>query len=536
MTFFWEVLTNHQLIRIADDLEFPCSASHETLRFDVYSPRSSGSFGFTGTVAERLNVLSDPKQIKDHLKTAVTVQPLAPRPQKPAEPVRHTQEPSVALSLTLSPSPYVATSADTKADVLGKFLALVALGPITKAAVELRINARNAVSSTDMASLFATNTQAFLANDSFTEDDVYPSVALGASEIESHLSYVILKDKAYKDLRPWLWRWFSDYERGLIIDNANNALSRLGYLDTHPLRRRIVDKAVAELPRKPTPLGGGLLMGKRASSTANSPAVHHAPAPPASPLNLSASSTFKRAATDSPRPDGRKKSRTNGSPLKEAKRPFVALLSLSLSEDEKQNKSGTKEGKRSNSSGSNNSMQSTATLYTLPSSVNEEPLPENPHSEDDSKLGLARSPAPRSASTVDKKQQYYIQLAEKFRVKYLDYTALHAELTKERKGTSQEKKKKLMKLFELHNTLAEWKRKLWDYHNVNNMAQGIMNLSRHKKTNSGSAILAPTLTQLFSEDRFSKASTTSPAVRPERFGKSARKPEPRPKSKVALDY
>lgn len=455
--------------------------------------------------------------------TAPAASPKASAPTKVAQPV--------ALLHTLLA--YAFSALDSRDAVLGKFLAFLALGPMTRADVEARLNAAHVLPQGDLNTLYAQHTQAYLKS-SFADHDIYPLLALGAVRISPAQAYVILKDKAYKDLRPWLWGHYSPYERGLIIDNAHNALTRLGYLDTHPLRRRIVEKSPPQ--KNPVVVGGALLSSKKTLSASNTPLLHAGVAPPASPLSLSA----RRAATASPKLNVR---RTDTSPLKDAKRKFVASLSLLSSEDEKQAKKGKREGKRSNSSGSSGSNASNAsnitmnsmsgaTSYTLPSSTEESQPMDEDHSDDEKPRVVISRPA--SVAAGDKKQVYYTQLAEKFRAKYQEYEKLHLQLGRgTRKGSVLEKRKQLMKLFELHSLLAEWKRKLWDYHNENSMAEGVMNLSKHRKTNSGSA--STHASPFLAPDKFSKAHTSSPSVgTSDRFAK--RKPEPRPRAKIALDY
>lgn len=535
------VVKNGQyLIKVNENLVYPCSSSTESLRFDVYAPlHKKGHFDFAGTVSERLNVLTDPRQIKDHESAPLAAsQPKAPPllPEKPN--ISHRE----LLSLQQNPGAYAVAASDSKEAVSTKFLALLALGPITKQEVEAKLNAshQHYVSTLELTLLFQTHTQVYSPNSKFTESDTYPSIALGLVKVDTdHFDdYVILKDKAYKEFRPWKWSWYTPYERSLIIENAHHALSRLGYLDTHPLRRRVTEKSSEDDTKKPVALGGGILTSKDSGRKV-----------PGSP------SPNKRSGTASPRMDTenkRKRPRNDTSPLKNTldskDQRYVASLSLSLSsEDERQSKKQKKEGQRSNSSGSNQSTFSNATSYTLPSSINEE---QNDDSEDDTKLlNLPRAlPAlpSKPIHSGDKRQQYYKQLAQNFYTKYLEYKHLHEELVKDHKrGTVQEKKRRVMKLFEMHNLLAGWKRKLWDYHNESNMAQGIMHLSRHKKTNSGSGggmALAPQTSQLQALDRFLRSGTASPSVGYlDKFasGKQTGKRtlelrSPRPK--MALDY
>lgn len=451
-------------------------------------------------------MISDPKQIREHIRstqgltaatspTKAAATPVA-RSETPTRPdsakslsakrtkssasPEATKESSTKAALSLQSGLYRVTDSDSKQDVAAKFLALIALGPITNAQVESALGTAGIVLASELAQLFASHTQTYRAGDAFTAGDIYPSVALGACVVSPDTSYAILKDKAYKELRPWSVRAYTDYERRLVLDNACRALSRLGFLDTHPLRRQIVENTQAP-PKKTPALGGGLLSGAHKKSATVSP--HIGPS---------------RAANRSPVKAG-------------AKRAYVAVLSLSgsLSEDEKHAKR-TKNAKRSDSSG---------TSYTLPSSANEDVHGDDEVSDDEAKAAARGLATPLARATSEKKQQFYTHLAAKFRAKYHEYEELHRELTRGPRSTPADAKRQVMRLFEMHNSLAEWKRKLWDYHNENHMAEGIMNLSRHRKKD---AVLVP--------GRFPKAHTTSPAVLTADRFKSTRAP------KKALDY
>ncbi|PSK74734.1 hypothetical protein CJJ07_005513 [Candidozyma auris] len=505
-------------IKVNENLVYPCSSSTESLRFDVYAPsHEEGHFDFAGTVSSSI-----------HARSRTTKKPN----------ISHREQ----SSLQQNPGAYAVAASDSKEAVSTKFLALLALGPITKQEVEVKLNAshQHYVSTSELTLLFQTHTQVYSPNSKFTESDTYPSISLGLVKVDpDHFDdYVILKDKAYKEFRPWKWSWYTPYERSLIIENAHHALSRLGYSDTHPLRRRVTEKSSENDTKKPVALGGGLLTSKDSGRKV-----------PGSP------SPNKRSGTASPRMDTenkRKRPRNDTSPLKNTsdskdQRYVASSSSSSSSEDERQSKKQKKEGQRSNSSGSNQSTFSNATSYTSPSSINEE---QNDDSEDDMKLSNLPRASPALPSkpihSGDKRQQYYKQLAQNFYTKYSEYKHLHEELVKDHKrGTVQEKKRRVMKLFEMHNLLAGWKRKLWDYHNESNMAQGIMHLSRHKKTNSGSGggmASAPQTSQLQASDRFSRSGTASPSVGySDKFasGKQTGKRtlESRsPRPKMALDY
>lgn len=434
-------------------------------------------------------------------------------------------------SLTGSRIPYCIHGGDTPTLILAKFLSLLALGPMSKNRVEEITRIRDHISPPDLATLYSNHTQIYSPSSTFTQADKYPSLTLGISQLSPNESYIVLKDKAYKELRPWQHNWFTDFERSLVIDNVNNALSRLGYLDTHPLRKRITDKASSDdhqnnMSKKQAPaLGGGMLVSSRKS---NSPLV--------GPSSLTSPS--KRGSTQSPKamPDAKRKKpvKPEESPLKRG-RNDASSSGMSSSDEERQSKRRNVASKRSTSS--NNS-------YTLPSSFNDDGHFDEDNSEDDMKLSSYKR-SPKSGSTTalatgrstgnEKKLQFYTQLAEKFYNRYLEYKNLHDELLEDKRGSTQEKKKKLMKLFEMHNTLSQWKRKLWDYHNESNMTQGIMNLLRHKKSASNSGMstpaLAPLSTKLPSQEWFSRAGSASLPLGHDRY--KVRKPDTRMR---VLDY
>lgn len=484
-------LLTPQLIRLGTT-ELPCSASEENLRCDIYEHEKDTHFRVAGTVSHRLNVLSEPRA---HSSLAQTL---------PTRPVRPD------ISSTLS-SRYSVTTTDTLDEMAAKFLAYVALGPTTKDRIAKAVNPGGHVPSKTMAAWLASNTQAYLANDAFIEADRYPTVEHGLADSAVGQPLVYLKDKAYKELRPWLWPHYTEKEREMIVGNAGNALTRLGYLETHPLRKRVVEKTQNEgdAVRK-SKLGGGMLVGKHSHATAaaspslpvvavskSSITTNNTPILGATHISLPVprSSLYKRAMTDSPRIDDKRDPRQENNPERGSRtsRAVASLsLSASCSEDERGGKRGKSGGKRADSSGSNHSLNSVGTSLTLPSEDLSDDDDDNdvknykPLSKSSSKPP-AHLPARPVPATADKKQRYYLQLAGKFKVKYKEYEQLHRELSRElRQGSTQEKKRKLMHLYEMHTSLAEWKKQLWDYHNQSNMAEGIMNLLKHRKTNLGS--------------------------------------------------
>lgn len=500
--------TNSQLLKFSESLIFPCSASTETLRFDIYSPTGT-SYEFTGTVKHRLNVLSDPKQIKDH---AVAPAPAVSTPDLKQTPNPTPVESSVPLGV------YTVAPSDSEADIQRKFLCLLALGPRTKAEI-LAVLHRT---ETQLAALFTAFSHTYSHHDTFTKHDVFPSLAGDSSPLHSATPQVLLKDKAYKDLRPWDWP-FTTFERELVLKNTNNALSRLGFPDSHPLRRKIVEKPSPERvqPKRPATLGGGLLINKKQSV---SPFPHSA----------DTGSPRKRQLPDSPRSPFEPRKKTTEAHSGKSPARNVASLSLSAlsSEDEKLQKQHPK-GLRCYSNGSansNTSMASMASMASVPSNYTLPLSTEEAHLADAIDLDKSSFLPPRPSSVVsssEKKQQYYIQLAQKFKQKYQEYLELHQSLARETKRNSAQKRKSLTKLFELHQTLFEWKRKLWDFDSESNMAEEVMNLSKHRKSQLRAGSLAPPSVTMPSTERFPKHTHTDT---------SAKRAAAGGRSRIALDY
>ena len=128
-------------------------------------------------------------------------------------------------------------------------------------------------------------------------------------------------------------------------------------------------------------------------------------------------------------------------------------------------------------------------------------------------------------SHQQKRFQYYSMLADKFKAKYKEYETLYNSLKSNPKSSTNDKKQ-LVQLFELHNSLSEWKRKLWDFDNENKLKLNIMNLSKHKKIPSNSASATPIIPQV--------APFASDSIINRRNGSNHSRNTPIPK--LSLDY
>lgn len=465
----------------------------ETSRIDIYQkPQQT----YYGRISTRLNVITDPRSIKDYMRVARTSSPIptiSNQPLLPSKGQQSTSKPKAATEVITTP---YAANVPNK---ITRLLYLLALGPMTKTNISLRTQ----LSETDLEPLLSTHAQPYNPNDSFIIDDIFPNGGIINDDDES-VPY-ILKDKSYKDLRPWEWQFYSDEERNLIIHNIHNALTRLGFLETHPLRRKICDKPgptnsttnAIDTSLKKSTLGGGILTGL----SKKSPIRKASPKPigGVTQTNISNDTNVINLTSNNINNIG-------GSPLKNNKRKLSS--SSSSSDDEKlpNKKRPTRKGLSKNSineSGTNlrtgihNTNQITtghvSDSSTSPSSINEELEPERINLNQYTSGRLA-SPHIALAESKDlKKLQFYNNLALKFKLKYKEYEELYKQL-QNNSNKSNGEKKNVTRLFELHNQLSEWKRKLWDFENQSKLKLDIMTLQKHRKPVGKSQSESPSMT------------------------------------------
>lgn len=348
-------------------------------------------------------------------------------------------------------------SSNSPASTVSKFLHFVALGPIPIAEVGRQLQ----IPQDQLQKLAAEYTQVWQLG-SLNKSDRYPRVERkkyhlkhgtnsgdedeeldlmafdSDNQDDDNKDYIIegshlLKDKAYKELKPWEWNAYSRFERRLVLANINRALTRLGYLDTHPLRRKITEQGKPDIAldeeNRRSGLGGGLLITKK-----NVP--------------------FRKSHTDSPKIPAIKEPQLDKKPQSVANSPKVAKRKFSSS-------SGGSTGSNGSSSSSDDEKLSKKhkVEYTSPSLEEEKVVPEN---------------------KVSRRVEYYTNLASKFKVKYKEYEQLYKRLKQQDERDAD--KKTLVKLFELHNLLSQWKKSLWDYEKEIQLKERIMALSKHKKT------------------------------------------------------
>ncbi|KAK6457512.1 uncharacterized protein RJT20DRAFT_125259 [Scheffersomyces xylosifermentans] len=499
-------------IKISDDLVFPCLKIPETLNVDIYSASSPGKDSeptvaqYGGRLATKLNVITDSRKIKEVSRSVPSTDEPKSRISSSSVPsIVTTKAPSESQNTRRQPhniAAYAVSANDTTASFTSKFLNLVALGPITETKLIKTLNLTPQHTPT-FTRLLADFTQIYNANDSFTSDDKFP---LGFNDDEMVPRH-ILKDRAYKELKPWSWNHFSTYERSLIIENIHHALTRLGYSDTHPLRRKICennDPSDEDEGKKNTSLGGGFLISsKKGGNSAFRKSQTDSPKMPNLKLNgddvsasaSNGSSSSKRSGTLTTVSSPAINTTNNGSPQKRAS-PMPSNNTQTNSTSSASKRKLSVSSSSSSSDDDKHSKRLKTEPYTSPSSEEIEDdtnnttlsVSNNPGSNINSrgiriKSSESLPPPPSSASSAAKRLEYYNSLAVKFKFKYKEYETLYRKLKIAPPAKSSESNKKaLLKLFELHNTLSQWKKTLWDFDNEVKSKSNIMNLSKHKKS------------------------------------------------------
>lgn len=494
-------LLTSQSLRISDGLEFPCSIAQDRSNVDIYTG-SRDRFTHCGNLSTLLSVITDPKHIKEYQRGLSQRQHR--RQDHEPQDVQgsdNTSEQAVVpnTGAMLDPSPlgnfdlknaphhvrstpsspmnrsaFAVSIKDSKQEAVAKFLALVSLGPITKDS----ISESTQIKGDDLDDMIHTYLQVYKDNDTFISEDRYPVFP----ELDRDQLYYVLKDKSYKELSPWKFLGYTNKQRCMIINNIHNALTRLGYLETHPLRRKICDEAESTNANttKRSILGGGFLVSKKSKmpykkAVTESPRLlastsherSHSPMNNSSSINRSSSSAGSNSSIFSSAGDGKTETKTNQHTASTAGNTTKRKQSIT-SDKEK---------------GSKKRKLSKETSFSPKILDHNEPSSEITPSKADTQTVVEED-----TSIKLKRFQYYSSLAVKFKQKYREYEDLYHSLQRSPKD-SPGSKKELMKLLELHNTLSEWKRKLWDFDNETKHKFDVMTLSKHKKNASDPSIL-----------------------------------------------
>lgn len=376
-------------------------------------------------------------------------------------------------SSPMNPNAFAVSIKDSKQEAVAKFLALVSLGPITKGA----ISESTQIKGNDLDDMIHTYLQVYKDNDTFISEDIYPVFP----EVDRAQTYYVLKDKSYKELSPWKFLGYTNKQRSMIISNIHNALTRLGYLETHPLRRKICDEAEATSTNttKKSILGGGFLVSKKSKipykkALTESPRLLASITHERSNTPMSASSSINRSSSSAGSNGSIFSSAGDAKAETKANQPTASTAGSTTKRKQNIASDKDKSTKKRKLPKETSSSPKSLNLNEPSSEITSSKAGTQPANEEDTSIKLKRF-------------QYYSSLAGKFKQKYREYEELYHSLHTGPKN-SPSSKKELMKLLELHNTLSEWKKKLWDFDNETKHKFDIMTLSKHKKNSSDPSV------------------------------------------------
>ena len=380
-------------------------------------------------------------------------------------------------------NPFKIESDDSQATILQKFMHLLSLGPISRQSIIHLMNYDKVVDQ-----LLPTLLDQFL----LSHAEIYRSEApwdnyTYLEETKDGETY-ILKDKSYKTLIPLSWNYRNEEEKKMVVQNINNALSRLGYPKTHPVRKKILlEKKVEpkenekEKEKEKEEKVVGLGIGIRSRSTSPQKDSSRSPLSPQSPppsrltngekksqkkinKNVSASKieqerekvtlkntrkdnleSVSRLKTSSPAPVPAPTSTSTSTPKPKPTLVPVSTHLHSHSTFNAPSKEKTKMKKPATDGNSN--VVTKSSRPATPCSIEKSEISHIPHQQQ------------------KHDEKYYRNLAALFKEKYREYSHLYNKLKKTsgKEQSHSENKANLVKLVEMHNLLREWKGRLWDY-------------------------------------------------------------------------
>lgn len=371
-----------------------------------------------------------------------------------------------APKLPAQMSRFKVNTKDTISERISKVISFVALAPVTTNS----IISYTGIDPSELNTIIEQYLQVYQKTNSFIFQDRFPYLSY---DEPGSIRY-ILKDKTYKELKPWQKHWYSDDERSEITRNINNALTRLGYLETHPIRRKICEGPLVELSNsKKGTLGGGMLVRKNVKPQLKKAAT--APVPSDGENGAFRPKTEQAAASDLS-----KKEILPTRPLFKSSSKDVSLSgklfqcpSVSSSDSflDERNLRKRKSSPLREAYSVLTDQQCRTTLQG--SFLKDKKLPGPAVTDED-------APEP-----VSKRYRYFYNLAVKFRMQYEEYAKLYHALDEHRERTP-DFRRQLERLHRLHHTLLEWKRSLWDFDEKRKQRSNIMALSKHKNPRSAS--------------------------------------------------
>lgn len=203
-------------IRLEDRL-LPCSKTKESPNLNIFNIEDITAV-YKGNVDTRLQIVTDLKRIKQ-LTRKLALSTRSPK-FKDVDYIKNLEQKFALTNDSIEESHL-------------KFISVLCLGPTNIQKLgELNFKAPLL---TEMINIYCSK-YAYSVRFNSTIDE-YVNGREYSDEYD-----LVLKDKVYKDLRPN--GLFDKEELDIIYNNIYNSLTRLGYSETHPIRKKISDKAI----------------------------------------------------------------------------------------------------------------------------------------------------------------------------------------------------------------------------------------------------------------------------------------------------
>lgn len=535
-------------IKLSEELVLPCLPLPENLPVDIYSISNKSTSTklvsqYDGRIINKLTVVTDSKKIKEinaanalssnhnnklgsyingntnsNSNNNNTNNRLTPSLLVPSSPVSRRSAYSTYSNTTKNPYK-ISLSSDNQASIIKKFIHLLALGPITyNHIVDL-------LDYTKIDHLLDDYGQVYNDQDQFIQEDRFPYIDSNNNsnddsddDMDEEVQRFILKDKSYKELTPWKWN-YTNYERNSILNNVNNALTRIGFSQSHPLRRKIVEPPNEDDNRSETKkpngssLGGGFLISSSSSVSSNNkkrstptpvPSKANTPVNTTSKVNTPVNTTSK---INTPVVSSSKVNTPVVAPPK-ATTPVVASSKASTPVNIPPRNTNSNsipsppvkvkvnnKRKFSSSSSSSEDDDSKKLNYTSP-----------PSSEEESTSNNNNASGHNGVNSQKSKLDYYTNLAIKFKNKYKEYSELYNALLNKNEIKAIDYKDNLMKLFKLHQNLTQWKKLLWDFDKESKLKNSLSDIHIERNTTPITSSSGSSSTSIF------KASSPSSTV------------------------
>lgn len=443
---------------------YRCTLKPSATQLDIYS-ENQDKYYYKGNLASQLDLIGkESPKIESHLQEATDN---GLRERRDVVDQNNSKEESKLIEsapkLPTQMPQFSINANDTISDRISKVISFVALAPVSTDS----IIKYTGIGRSELDTIIEEYLQVYPKNGFFVVQDRFPY----QSHAEPGSNRYILKDKTYKELKPWQ-DWYSEGERLEITRNINNSLTRLGYLETHPIRRKICEGPLFDLSNsKKGALGGGMLVRKNLKPQFRKAAT--APVSSEGENGAFTPKTQQEHASDFP-----KKEILPTKQLSQSSTKGISLFGLQhssvSSSDLPSHERNSRKRKRSplREASFAPTVQQSRSVSQGPTLRDKQP-PKPVFSDED-------TPDP-----VSKRYRYFFNLAAKFRLQYKEYESLYHTLNEHRESTP-DFRRQLERLHRLHHTLLEWKRSLWDFDEKRKQRSKIMALSKHKNPTSSS--------------------------------------------------